>query len=195
MRDRDRRQRPQVESLEGLTLLSGVAAHIPVVAHAPALRMAAVTSLSGTAHGTFFAHTGSASSGTIYSLFASGRLGGVGPTLLVGGFQSRGFSTHGAGGGNLVIAAESQPGNLFLRLTELAGPTPATPGEYLFAYSINHGSGAFQDDSGSGTLALDLVPINTNLQAQPVSNPGFFGNSTLNFQGGGVASAARAVRT
>jgi hypothetical protein len=185
---RDRRVRPQVESLECVQPLSGVAAHVHHAVAPGALRLEAATLLTGTAHGTFFAHTGSPSSGTIYSLFASGRIGGVGPTLLVGGFQSRGFSAGGAGGGNLIFGPESQPGNLFLRLTERAGPTPAAPGRYLFDYTINHGSGAFQDASGSGTLELDLVPINTNLQGQPVSNPGFFGNSTLMFSSGAPAA-------
>src|SRR5690242_17548282 len=104
MRSDRRRRRPQLEALEGLTLLSPLAvgtreASRGMVAsghHAKASR-----ALEGTLHGTFFAHRGSPSSGTVYSLFASGKTGAIGPTLLVGGFQRSGFAAGGVGGGNL----------------------------------------------------------------------------------------------
>src|SRR5438045_1441334 len=97
---RDRRRHPlQVEALEPLNLVSAVRPSI----HGARLQSAEVTHLGGTARGTFFAHTGSPRSGTIYSLFASGKIAGVGPTLLVGGFEQAGFNARGAGGGNLVF--------------------------------------------------------------------------------------------
>jgi hypothetical protein len=161
MRHRDRQRHPQLEPLEPLTLLS--------------------TPLSGTAHGTFFAHKSNPGSGTIDDVYASGKIAGVGPTLLVGGFQTAGFTARGTGGGNLIFGPLSRPGNLFLRLTETAAPTAATPGRYSFRYTIVHGSGAFDNAAGSGTLTVTLKPMNTDVHGQPTSHPGFFGNSTLTF--------------
>jgi hypothetical protein len=145
--------------------------------------------LDGTLHGTFFAHTGNSKSGTIYNLFASGKVGTVGPTLLVGGFQRSGFTASGAGGGNLIFEPETHSGNLFLRLTELTGPSATSPGPYQFAYQITQGSGVNKTLGQSGTVEITLQPINTNLRGQPVSNPGFFGNSTLTFQSGIIRGA------
>src|SRR5690349_8451774 len=96
---RDRRRcRPQLEGLGGLTLLSPLAMGVREASrgtvesgrHARTSR-----ALEGTLHGTFFAHRGSPSSGTVYSLFASGKTGATGPTLLVGGFQRSGFAAGG----------------------------------------------------------------------------------------------------
>jgi hypothetical protein len=144
--------------------------------HAPkpgaAAEVAPTATLSGTADGTFFAHKGSPESGTLYNVFASGKVAPGGPGLLVGGVQTRGFTATGAGGGNLVIAFKTGPGNLFLHLTETASPAP---GRFQFRYKATNGS-------QSGMLTLTLQPINTNIHGQPVSNPGFFGNAMLTFQ-------------
>jgi hypothetical protein len=156
--------RPRVECLEPLTLLST----------GPAI-------LAGTAHGTFFAHVGSARSGTVFSLFGSGGIAPVGRTLLVGGFQTSGFTSHGAGGGNLSLPTRSRAGTINLRLTELSKPTAREAGEYQFRYQIIQSSGASRGARGSGTLLVTLQPINTDLRGRPVPNPGFFGNSTLTF--------------
>jgi hypothetical protein len=175
--------------------MSGASARVhladaPVRSPAPALSQAAnvpasrASGLDGTLHGTFFAHTGNIKSGTIYSLFGSGKLGSVGPTLLVGGFQKSGFTATGAGGGNLVLAPEVHPGNVFIRLTELSGPSATSPGQYQFAYDITQGAGVHKNLGQSGTVEITLQPINTNIHGQRVSNPGFFGNSTLTFQPG-----------
>ena len=137
--------------------------------------------LGGTAHGTFFAHVGSATTGTVYSLFGSGRVAPVGGTLLVGGFQTSGFTAHGAGGGNLLLSTKSRPGRLDLRVTELSGTSVRSAGQYDFKYQIIQGSGASRGATGSGTLVVTLQPINTSIQGKPVSNPGFFGNATLSF--------------
>ena len=100
MRDRWRR-RPQLESLESMTLLSSAttiahaAAHwvvAPMISPCAEASVSGLALLNGTAHGTFFAHGPSPTSGTIYSLFASGKVAPVGSTLLVGGFQTRGSS-------------------------------------------------------------------------------------------------------
>jgi hypothetical protein len=156
--------KPQLEPLEPLISLSG----------GPEL-------LGSTAQGTFFAHVGSAKTGTVYSLFGSGRVAPVGGTFLVGGFQTSGFTTHGAGGGNLLFITRSRPGNLALRVTELSGTAERSAGEFEFKYQIIHGSGASSGATGSGTLEITLQPINTNIHGQPVSNPGFFGNATFTF--------------
>src|SRR3954447_18968967 len=101
MRSDRRRCRPQLEGLERLTLLSPLAVGAREMSrgmvesgrHAKKSR-----ALEGTLHGTFFAHRGNPSSGTVYSLFASGKTGATGPTLLVGGFQRSGFGAGGVGG-------------------------------------------------------------------------------------------------
>src|SRR4051794_22840372 len=111
MRDRWRR-RPQLETLESKALLSNLSAGAHRT-HKPSAMAAAP--LSGTAHGTFFAHEGNPQSGTVDSLFASGKIAPGGPALLVGGFQAKGFAANGGGGGNLIVEFKSGPGNLFLR--------------------------------------------------------------------------------
>jgi hypothetical protein len=156
--------RPQLELLEPLMLLSS----------GPGL-------LGGTGDGTFFAHVGSAKSGTVYSLFGSGKIAPVGSTLIFGGFQTSGFTAHGAGGGNLLFNTRSRPGNVELRLTELSGTAVRSAGQFEFRYRIVLGAGASSGAPGSGTLVVTLQPINTNIQGKPVSNPGFFGNAKFTF--------------
>ena len=197
MRDRWRR-RPQLESLESMTLLSSAttiahaAAHrvvAPMTSPAPKLPSPGLALLNGTAHGTFFAHGPSPTSGTIYSLFASGKVAPVGSTLLVGGFQTRGVIASDRSSGTIVF--EAPRGNLFLRLFATPGPTASAPAasQYHFTYQVATGSGAFKNVSGSGTVEITLQPINRNIHGQPVSNPGFFGNSTLTFQSNPVPIA------
>jgi hypothetical protein len=180
-----RRLRPRLEPLESLALLSGIAPahHISTPALVTEARPGAsqLAILSGTLHGTFFAHTGSPASGTVYSLFASGKIGPTGPTLLNGGFQQSGFTARGVGGGNLVLNSEANRGTLALRLSELSGPSAGSPGSYLFEYQVARGVGA-ATAGRSGTVEITLRPIKKNLQGQPFSNPGFFGNSTFTFQ-------------
>src|SRR5258708_1736654 len=117
MRNR-RRRSPRLEALESLTLMSSGSApangpHAAPRGVTPAIVAEAKVpnpgsrSLDGTLRGTFFAHRGSPGSGTIYSLFASGKIGPTGPTLLVGGFQRSGFTARGAGGGNVLLNSES----------------------------------------------------------------------------------------
>jgi hypothetical protein len=166
MSQQRRRLQPQLEPVEPRTFLSVVAG-------------AAV--VTGTAHGTYFAHRSNERAGVVYNLFASGRLGPVGPTLVAGGFQTDGFTAAGAGGGNMVFAPFVRSGNVFLRLTEQSGPTAAAPERYQFAYAIIPRPGATASARESGILEVTLQPITTNLQGKPVSNPRFFGNATLTF--------------
>ncbi len=158
----------------------------PVISPARMLSLPGLTLLNGTAHGTFFAHGPSPASGVIYNLFASGKIEPVGHTLLFAGFQTRGFTASDHSVGTIIF--EAPQGNLFLRLTPASNPTAAAPAlsRYHFAYEITHGSGAFGNASGSGTVDITLQPINTNIHGKPVSNPRFFGNSTLTFQSGPV---------
>ena len=137
--------------------------------------------MTGTAHGTYFAHRSNERARVVYNLFASGRLGPVGPTLVAGGFQTHGFTAQGAGGGNMVFAPFERSGDVFLRLTELSGPTAAAPEQYRFAYEITPGPGSTASARESGTLEVSLKPITTNLQGKPVANPRFFGDATLTF--------------
>jgi hypothetical protein len=55
---------------------------------------------------------------------------------------------------------------------------------YLFSYQVAGGSGVVKAGGRSGTVEITLRPIKTNIHGQPVSNPGFFGNSTLTFHSG-----------
>jgi hypothetical protein len=198
MNERGRRRRPQLESLETMTLLSGLpaAAHqaarrdvSPASAHISTHATLAQALGPGTIGGTFFAHRANSGSGTIYSLFASGKLAPLGPVLLVGGFSTAGFAARGAGGGNLAFTSESNRGNLLVRLTELPAGSAPTPGRYHFSYVVAHGSGAIDGARGSGTVEITLRPIRRNIHGQPVSNPGFFGNSTLTFHPNAVTRA------
>jgi hypothetical protein len=164
MSDRRRRLQPQFECFEPRALLSG----------GPAV-------VTGTAHGTYFAHVSNARAGIVYNLFASGRVGPVGPAIIQGGFQTSGFTARGAGGGNMVFEPFARSSPVFLSLTELSGPTPGAPPQYEFAYEVTRGPGGGAIARASGTLEVTLHPITTNLQGKPVSNPRFFGNATLTF--------------
>jgi hypothetical protein len=156
------RWRPQVETLEAISLLSTGAA-----------------SLAGTARGTFFAHRGNPQTGTVYNLFASGKIAPVGRTLVLGGFQTVGFTARGAGGGNFVFSIDSPGGVLGLRVNETAGPAALGPDQYQFRYQVVQGATSAR--GRTGTLDLTLAPARFNVQGKPVTNPGFFGNATLSF--------------
>ena len=144
-------------------------------------------------HGTFFAHGPSPTSGTIYSLLASGKVSPVGSTLLVGGFQMRGVIASDRSSGTIVF--EGPPGQPLPPPVRDAGPDRLVPtaSQYHFTYQVATGSGAYKNVSGSGTVKITLQPINRNIHGQPVSNPGFFGNSTLTFQSNPVPIAEHKV--
>jgi hypothetical protein len=186
---------PQIESLEsmelpstGLSIGLGPRAFHHRVAPVPAVMLNPMDSgspvLAGTLRGTFFAHKGNPATGVVYSLFSSGKVESLGPTLQVGGFETSGFSPTGEGGGNLILSSESSHrGVLYIRLVEVSGPVALNANSYIFSYAIIQGSGATRVDRGTGTVAITLQPAKTNIRGEPLSNPGFFGNSTLTFVG------------
>lgn len=189
MRDH-RRRRPRLESLESKELLSTVPAlallearrAAPLVAHLPAARAVGSAIQPSTLHGTFFAHGGNSDSGTIYSLFASGRLAPLGPAFLTGGIQSRGT---GPFRGNLLLELVSRSGIVGIRLTAPPGLASQGPRQFTFAYQVVSGPGA----GGTGTAQITLTPNLRDFRGRPFSVPGFFGNSTITLQPGAVALA------
>lgn len=152
------RRRPQVESLESISLLS--AAAVPGAAAIVAAQAGTTTSqeihLTGIAKGTYHAHVANPDTGTTFTFFGRPSLiRPLGISILTGNIQSPGFIAHGQSHGLLVIANPS--GSLTLRVT---GPPQngSTPVPDVFTYKITNSSGRFRGDTGSGYIVLTLTP-------------------------------------
>ena len=181
--DRNRKRvSPQVEGLESMTLLSGVAA---AVHHGHAVVQTATTqtqnlSLSGTVHGQYFAQSSNPDTGSTYSITAFGRISPLGRTAVTGSYQTPGFILNGTAHGSLTLTAAH--GSLTLKLDQ-AGPIPqnSSGGSRLFQFTITGGTGAYAGAQGSGTVNVTLDSSNSlNLGGHHLST----GRVTLTFQPG-----------
>jgi hypothetical protein len=166
-RPRTRPTRPRAlgfETLEAVTLLSGMGARLPiipaVIAPEPLIPLATTTPVvfNGTARGFYTSSAGVPDVGTSSNVFASGRLLGLGGSTVNGSLHSTGFIAQGHATGTLTIHAPR--GNLTLSLT---GPTQPgfspLPGQ--FAFKIQGGTGRYAHASGGGTVDVKLSPISS----------------------------------
>ena len=154
--------RPSVESLEAVTLLSGLAASVPIVAALVATTTTPIPpvpaprelALNGNLHGTYTSHN-RPDIGTTYDLFGRGHVTHLGRTSVTGNLHSVGFIMHGHATGQLFLS--DARGTLTLTLT---GPQQEGFANLpdRFDYTITNGSGAFLHVKDSGTVVLVRDP-------------------------------------
>ncbi len=162
---------PQLESLETMALLSGVAAaahhHVAAeVAPPGGLPMIPVGStaleISGTAQGGYVRFQRNPDTGSTYRFFASGQLTPLGSTIETGTIKAPGFIRGELATGTVHILAAK--GTVTLQLTQepTTTSTAASPIVYHFNYGITKATGAYKGDQGAGTVDVTLTPKTTS---------------------------------
>jgi hypothetical protein len=158
------RWRPQLESLESVTLLSGpsAAVHGVLAALATTASSAAAVHLTGTARGTYHVSIANPDTGKDYTFLGSGQIAPLGTATLNGAIQSPGFIAIGHSTGSLVLSTPK--GSVTLNLT---GPPQKgfTPVPDVFNFTITKATGTFKGDHGTGYIDLVLGP------ARPIPTP------------------------
>jgi hypothetical protein len=162
-----RRTQPQVESLEGKSLLSGgsvmhqVVPHVtaaPIVAQATAAFSGTLMGSYSSVHAPFFAN--------IQSYVTSGTLSGAGSTRLLGTLFVRSSTPVGRFVGQLLM--RNTGGSMIVNVFQ-----SAVPGTYSYKVALANGTdSAFK--GGTGTLVITQIPT--------FSSTFFaFGQSTMTF--------------
>jgi hypothetical protein len=148
-----RRRTLTVESLESMTLLSGLVPIVGPAATAISQAPAAPTALNMTARGFFAFSRSNPDAGTTYFFFATTRIPGIGFTTVTGSITTPGFIMNGHATGTLQV--HSPNGALTLSVT---GPTQAGFSKLptQLAFTVTSASGQLGSISGSGTLSLAL---------------------------------------
>jgi hypothetical protein len=156
------RRRPRVESLESMTLLSGVSAAARG-AIAALLGPVAPTSghkiePTGSVKGTYHVHITNPDIGKEFIFFGSGQVAPLKHVKLTGHITSPGFIYHGHSTGLLVLSDPN--GSVTLAVT---GPPQNgfTPIPDVFNFKITSASGKFKGDTGTGFMVLELDPAQT----------------------------------
>ena len=172
--------RPQLESLECKSLLSGMPAAVHT-SQQPAVAVSTPTAgstltLSGTERGFFFAHQDA--SGKTYDMSAGGRVDPLGHTFAAGNLHVTSGISSGPPNGTLHLATNI--GTLTLQIPKSvmipAGlPTPTSNDEIVDTYTITNGTGAYQGDTGSGVVEFRFD--------SPFSSPSAmeFGEASITF--------------
>jgi hypothetical protein len=147
--------RPQLESMETLTLLSGIAAtafslpnHVEV-----STTTGTKLTLGGTARGVFLTHQ--TSTARNYSIDAAGTLTPIGKTAIAGSLHVNLGISSGPPSGTLTLVTSK--GTLTLQIPESVAlpvglPTPTAKDEIVDTYVITKGTGAYKGDTGSGVV-------------------------------------------
>jgi hypothetical protein len=158
---------PQIESLESLALLSGMAA----VMHPSHAEVATGTTLTlgGSERGVFLAER--SSTATTYTIFAAGRLTPIGATTIRGNLHVLSGISSGPPDGTLHLS--TRRGSLTLQIPETvvlpAGlPTATGPHEIVDTYLITGGTGAYQGDTGSGVVEFRFSGANASAMGSRV---------------------------
>jgi hypothetical protein len=156
MRKRTRR-RPEVETLESMTLLSGitVAAEHPVAALAKTPSFPNPLILNGTLHGTLTAK------GSSELLKASGNLKPIGKVSFSG---SEPASTTGVLPSTLVVPVKTA--KLFMSLNLKTTGTTATG-----TYNVTGGTKFLANERGSGNLTVTLLSISSPVKFTATFTP------------------------
>jgi hypothetical protein len=152
-------RRPQLESLESVTLLSGSAAAVRgaiAALVAPSTPTSGHTiHLTGTARGSYHVHIINPDIGKDFTFFGSGQVAPLGHVDLTGHINSPGFIANGHSKGLLVLSNPN--GSVTL---SLIGPVQSgfTPVPDTFTFKITSASGKFKGDTGTGFMVLELEP-------------------------------------
>jgi hypothetical protein len=158
------RIRPQVEGLESMTLLSGLATTVHAAASAMVSTPVQAVALSGTARGSYVSRQSNPDVGTTYNFSARGRITPLGQTFDFGSFRTPGFIQNGQTQGRLTLAGPR--GTVRLSITEVTPKTDDTANVFHFTYTITGGTGRFRHAQGTGTLDVTLTP-STSMAGSP----------------------------
>jgi len=159
MRLRRHALRPSLESCESRALLSGgpVSAQVPVGVIGPNIHF---IQLDGALHGHYHVHNGLPDTGASLDLSGTGRVHGFGHAFITGHIQGIGFIAQGHAQGTLFLSGVK--GTLTLQLTgpdQKNGPN-GDPNimANVFTYQVTGGTGAYTNDTDSGTVVLGRSP-------------------------------------
>ncbi len=154
MRDTRRSRRPQVETLETMTLLSGVTAMVMPQAPAPAamtrnLPIPEIVGLNGQASGSYTSSRKISDAGAAYKLEkVSGMFDGYGKGVVTGTLHTPGFIRNSRSVGTLKVALPG--GAVFVALS--SGSQKSFAGlPSQVSYVITRGTGRFHDAAGDPT--------------------------------------------
>jgi hypothetical protein len=150
------RIQPQVEGLESMTLLSGLATTVHAAASAMVSTPVQTISLTGTANGNYISRQSNPDVGTSYNFTARGRIAPLGQTFDVGSFRTPGFIQNGQTQGRLTLIGPR--GTVRLSITEVTPTGTPTANVFHFTYTITGGTGRFRHAQGTGNLDVTLTP-------------------------------------
>jgi hypothetical protein len=160
------RLRPQLESLESMTLLSGASAAISgaLASLVTTAASAQQIHLTGTVKGSYHLQVKNPDTGKDFTFLGSGTLSTLGQVSLTGDIHSPGNIANGHSTGQLVLS--NPHGSVTLELT---GPPQNgnTPVPDVFSFKIIKASGTFKDDTGTGYIDLILKPAPTPTAGAP----------------------------
>jgi hypothetical protein len=148
---------PRLETLEPLTLLSGVAAMAPA-STTQAEVAPTTTTLGGTARGVFHEHQEGDLLIYDYDIKAAGKLTPIGAATITVALQE--FPGAGDDGPEGSLDLITSKGTLTLDMSNSFAspyesgslPFPTSPRETAVTYKISGGTGAYQDDTGTGVV-------------------------------------------
>jgi hypothetical protein len=155
-------RRPRLESLESISLLSGLAPELHAAAQVVRIDTGSNTgetsvfvSLNGTLTGTYTKHEINPDVGANYTFFGHGTVSQVGKADVTGSAQQLGFVATGRAEGLLVISTPQ--GSLTLKLE---GPRQKgfAPLPDRFSFEITNASGNDLHDRGHGKVVVVLDP-------------------------------------
>jgi hypothetical protein len=147
--------RPRVESLEPVTLLSGLGAPTAIVSALAIASAPKELAVHGDFHGTYTIHVQIPDTGASYSFPGKGQVKHFGRMSITGDLQSTGFIFQGHAGGTLTLS--SARGTLTLSLT---GPPQGGFSDLpnQFTYTVSGGTGRFAHVKDTGTVTLNRIP-------------------------------------
>jgi hypothetical protein len=118
-----------------------------------------IIGLNGTIAGTYKTPLTNPDAGATYVFTGTGKAGALGPVSLSGSVSLPGFIATGSASGTLTLttigATPAAGGSVTLKVT---GPTEKGFGPFpsTLSFTITGGTGAFANDTGSGTIAVTL---------------------------------------
>jgi hypothetical protein len=146
---------PQLETMESLTLLSGVAASALVLTHAEIATTTIPSPLEGTLRGTFAAHD------LDPGFKAAGKLTPIGAATITGSLQENPGLLDNDPIGSMDLTTSR--GTLTLQMSDSfvsrgeSPPYSSSPNKMVVLYNISDGTGAYQNDAGIGVVDFTLM--------------------------------------